>query len=139
MKMNKFLSTALACVTMFGCLSSTAGAIEVTSSIPTEYTIDIGTPWASGSFTMNVPAESAMIADSTFPLAAGETVRINASYTPDANMDFGLVDSDGKFYYFTVTNGSIDKTIRVSKSGHYTLQVRNNSSGTVNVSGFVNY
>ena len=54
-------------------------------------------------------------------------------------MDFGLVAPDGKFYYFNVTDGSIDETIEVDESGYYTLQIRNNSSGIVKVSGFVNY
>ena len=49
------------------------------------------------------------------------------------------VDSDGVFHYFNVTNGSIDKTIRISESGKYTLQIKNNSDNEVKVSGFVNY
>ena len=73
-------------------------------------------------------------------MAAGETVTIKASYSPfSASVDFGLVAPDGKFYYFNITDGSIDKTIQVDESGNYTLQVRNNSNYEVKVSGFVNY
>ena len=53
----------------------------------------------------------------------GETVTIQASYSPfSASVDFGLVAPDGKFYYFNVTDGSIDETIEVDESGNYTLQ-----------------
>ena len=76
----------------------------------------------------------------SFVLMTGETVTIKASYAPfDASVDFGLVDEDGTFYYFNVTTGNIDKTIIISKSGNYTLQIRNNSTGEIEVSGFVNY
>ena len=54
-------------------------------------------------------------------------------------MDFGLVDPEGVFHYFTVTGGSIDKTIRVSESGNYKFAIRNNSGVTVKVSGIINY
>lgn len=75
-----------------------------------------------------------------FSLAAGERVTINASYFPtDAKVDFGLVDSDGIFHYVSVSNGTINQTIRISEQGNYTFAIRNNSSYTVNVSGFVNY
>ena len=50
-----------------------------------------------------------------------------------------MVDSEGTFYYFNVTDGSVDKTIQVDESGDYTLQIRNNSNVEVEVSGFVNY
>ena len=73
-------------------------------------------------------------------MAAGESVTINASYLPKtASVDFGLVDSDGIFHFVNVTGGSIDKTIRIKESGNYTFAVRNNSSSTIEVSGFVNY
>ena len=43
---------------------------------------------------------------------------LSAVYAPEnSSMDFGLVDPEGVFHYFTVTGGSIDKTIRVSESG----------------------
>ena len=70
---------------------------------------------------------------------AGDTVRINASYSPDGSVDFGLVDEDGAFHYINVKNGSIDKTIRVSERGKYKFQVRNNTSVAVKVCGFVRY
>lgn len=38
-----------------------------------------------------------------------------------------------------MTNGNIDKTLKVEKNGNYTLQIRNNSSKEIRVSGYVNY
>ena len=74
------------------------------------------------------------------PLEAGETVTINASYSPfSASVDFGLIAPDGYFYYINVKNGSINKTIRVDERGNYMLAVRNNSDDTVSVVGYVNY
>ena len=74
-----------------------------------------------------------------FALEANETVTINASYSPSsASMDFGLVTSDGYFYYINVDNGNINKTIRVEERGNYMLAVRNNSDDTVSVVGYVN-
>lgn len=81
-----------------------------------------------------------MKASSSFPMEYGETVTITASYTPaSASMDFGLIDSDGTFYPVRANNGSINQTIRIDLRGNYTFAIRNNSSYTVNVFGFVNY
>lgn len=96
---------------------------------------------ATTSFHADISAGSlAGMRDTLFPLEAGETVTINASYSPfSASMDFGLIAPDGYFYYINVNNGSINKTIRVNERGNYMLAVRNNSSSTVSVVGYVNY
>ena len=94
---------------------------------------------AIGEFKMTVSAKTKAIADNSLSLEAGDTVRINASYSPDGSVDFGLVDEDGVFHYINVKNGSIDKTIRISERGKYKFQVRNNSSVAVKVCGFVRY
>lgn len=61
-------------------------------------------------------------------------------YSPDdASVDIGLIDPDGIFHYFNVTDGTIDKTIEIAESGNYRLAVKNNSSKTVKISGFVKY
>ncbi len=54
-------------------------------------------------------------------------------------MDFGVIAPDGYFYFLNVEGGSINQSIRVSQSGSYAVAVRNNSSNTVFVVGFVNY
>ncbi len=62
-----------------------------------------------------------------------------AAISRNFSVDFGLVDEAGTFFSFEGTEGSVDKTILIEESGYYTLQVRNNSSYEVEVSGFVNY
>lgn len=73
-------------------------------------------------------------------MEAGETVTIKATYSPfSASVDFGLVDGKGKFHYLTVNNGTFDKTIKVDTRGNYVFAVRNNSSQSISVSGYVRY
>ncbi|MCI8840230.1 MAG: hypothetical protein HFF24_07875 [Oscillospiraceae bacterium] len=50
-----------------------------------------------------------------------------------------LIAPDGYFYFLNVEGGSINQSIRVSQSGSYAVAVRNNSSYTVSVVGFVTY
>ena len=151
MQFKKVCGFALSCTLMLGCLSVTAGAagtgadteglgnavlthFEVTDSIVLYSTR------ASGALDVTIPAGTTVSADESFPLESGETVTINCSYSPaSASMDFGLLDSDGSFHYLNVTNGSINRSIRVSERGSYTLAIRNNSSSSVRVVGFVNY
>lgn len=95
---------------------------------------------ATNQFTITIPPKITMGADSQFSLATGEKVTINASYAPtNASVDFGLMDSDGIFHYINVIDGSINQSIQIKEWGKYTLAIRNNSSYTVNVSGFVTY
>lgn len=95
---------------------------------------------ATGRFTMNITSGRTMLADTSFPLEVGETVTINATYSPEpASVDFGLVDNDGIFHSVNVTDGNIDYTIRITERGNYTFAVRNNSSTTITVTGFVQY
>lgn len=79
-------------------------------------------------------------ADTTFSMEAGETVTINFAYTPkSASVEFGLIAPNGRFYYVTGQNGSINQTISISERGDYRFAVCNNSSNTVSVSGFIEY
>ena len=113
-----------------------AGAVDIAASENGAFVV----MRASGSFNMSVGAYERTAANTTFPLAARETVHIRANYAPeDASMDFGLIDPDGIFHYINVTTGTIDVTIEVPENGNYTLAIRNNSGNTVKVSGFVNY
>ena len=89
---------------------------------------------------MNVAANRLSVSSTKFSLEIGETVTFNCSYTPSsASVDFGVIAPNGHFYYLNATNGSINKTIRVSQRGTYSLAVRNNSASTVSVAGFVSY
>ena len=138
---RRIVCVMLVCMSMLGCLCVDAGAIE-------EVTLRYGDcraeenviMRASGSFNMSVGAYRKTAADKVLALAAGETVRIRATYDPeDASLDFGLIDPEGIFHYINVTTGSIDETIEVPDSGNYTLAIQNNSGETVRVTGIVKY
>jgi len=117
------------------CLCINSGAIEIT-----EQEESLVVMRASGKFEMDVPGHKLVKAKTSFPLEAGEQVTIKATYSPfDADVDFGLITEDGIFHFLSVDSGSFDKTITVSERGNYTFAVRNNSSKTISVSGYVNY
>lgn len=140
MKSKRFLCTVLVCAAIISCITNAAAIrTEDTDNLVDYNTEMILTTRAIGEFEMTVSAKTKAISDSSLSLEAGDTVRINASYSPDGSVDFGLVDEDGAFHYINVKNGSIDKTIRVSERGKYKFQVRNNTSVAVKVCGFVRY
>lgn len=135
MKIKKFFCLMLALVVVVSCFGVSAVAAEVAP-----YDDDFLTVRATGKFDMEVPANSAVKADSSFPLEVGEVVTIKATYSPfSASVDFGVIAPDGLFYGLNTTTGSFDKAIKVSQRGHYYFAVRNNSSETISVSGYVNY
>ena len=140
MKSKRFLCTVLVCAAIISCITNAAAIrTEDTDNLVDYNTEMILTTRAISEFEMTVSAKTKAISDSSLSLEAGDTVRINASYSPDGSVDFGLVDEDGAFHYINVKNGSIDKTIRVSERGKYKFQVRNNTSVAVKVCGFVRY
>ncbi len=95
---------------------------------------------ASGRFSLTVPAGKAIKAENSFPLEKGDTVRIKASYAPaDSCVNIGLIGPDNQFYYVSLTNGNIDKTIEVNQHGYYTLAIENASDTDITVNGYVNY
>ena len=114
---------------MVTCLCINVRAINETSPKPEARDVSetvIGR--ATNSFNMSIKAYGKGKANTAFPLEAGETVTIKASYTPfSAGVDFGLIDADGVFHYINVTNGSSDETIEIEERGKYTFAVRNNS------------
>ncbi|WP_298021668.1 hypothetical protein [uncultured Dysosmobacter sp.] len=135
MRLRKILCMLMACATVTICVSVSAGAAEAESAETAVIAVR-----ASGSFNMDIPAETLVSANSTFPLEAGETVTINAVYSPaSAKVDFGLIGPDGAFYYVTAFDGNAKESFRVDERGNYKLAFRNNSSRTVSVSGYVNY
>lgn len=140
MGMKKVLSCVLAGVVIAGSFGISASAVEVKEDVLTDRVIEMEITRATGSFNMTVPAKSMLRADDSFPLEVGETVTIKAVYSPfTASVDFGLVDSDGIFHYLRASNGTFDKTIEIEERGNYIFAVRNNSSSSVSVSGYVNY
>ncbi len=138
MKLKKLICLLLTCIALFGCVCLDTSAASVESGAVTDE-VELG-PRATGSFSTRIPANSAFGSDISFSLEAGETVTINASYSPAfASVDFGVIAPDGKFYAVNVTGGSINKTIRVNEQGNYTFAIQNNSSNEISVSGFINY
>lgn len=135
MKVKKLFCLVLACIATISLKCINASATESTNQ-----GTNASIARASERFSMDIMANSISLADSSFPLEVGERVTIKASYSPfTANVDFGLIAPDGLFYSINVTTGSIDRTIQVNQRGDYTFAVRNNSSETVSVSGYVNY
>lgn len=142
MYLKRVVCIVLSCVMVLGTMIVPANAVEVenTTALDSSIIFSIWQQRATVSFSTEIPANRKAMANSSFPLVAGETITIKASYAPfDASVDFGVIAPDGKFYYFNVTGGSIDKTLIVDQNGDYTFQMRNNSGGEVKVSGFVNY
>lgn len=135
MGLRRSLCLVFACIAMFSCLSVTCAAADLE-----EQATEISERRATGKFDFKIPANTIMKASSSFPMEYGETITINAVYSPaSASVDFGLIDSDGLFYPVPGSNGSINQTIRIDFRGIYTFAVRNNSNYQVSVSGFVNY
>ena len=135
MGLKKYLCLLFACISIFSCVSVQAAAADIG-----ERATEIIEPRATGEFRFEISAKSMRKASTSFPMEYVETVTINAVYSPEsASVDFGLIDSDGLFYPFPGSNGSINQTIRIDLRGTYTFAVRNNSSYKVSVSGFVNY
>ena len=140
MHLKRFFCVVLVCMLFVGLVGMPVGATELEDTVSEKAMLNFMLSRATGSFNMTIPAKTKLSASTSFPLAAGETVTIKASYSPfSASVDFGLIAPNGVYYYFNVTDGSIDKTIQVPESGDYTLQIRNNADIEVEVAGFVNY
>ena len=140
MHLKRFFCVVLVCMLFVGLVGMPVGATEQEDTISENAMQNFMLSRATGSFNMTIPAKTKLSASTSFPLAAGETVTIKASYSPfSASVDFGLIAPNGVYYYFNVTDGSIDKTIQVPESGDYTLQIRYNADIEVEVAGFVNY
>lgn len=135
MKMKKTFFLMLVLIALVSCFGLSAVAADADLSDGNFLEMR-----ATGKFDMEVPANSAVKADSSFPLEVGEVVTIKATYTPfTASVDFGVIAPDGLFYGMNTTTGSFDKAIKVSQRWHYYLAVRNNSSEKISVSGYANY
>lgn len=133
MILKRIFCLMLVCVISIGSLGMEAGAVQVEAESAT-------IERASGRFSLEVYKNEVVAADTSFPLEVGETVTINAVYSPrSASVDFGLIAPDGLFYPVRAKNGRFDETIEVNQRGYYTLAIRNNSDFDISVSGFVTY
>ena len=73
-------------------------------------------------------------------MEAGELVTISCTYSPRmADVDFGLITPQKTFQYLPGEDGLCRQTIQISQTGNYYFAVRNNSSGPVEVLGYVYY
>ena len=135
MNIKKIFYLMLVLVAAVSCFGGSAAAAEATP-----HNDGFLAERATGKFDLEVPGNSAVKASSSFPLEVGEVVTIKATYSPfSASVDFGLIAPDGLFYGLNTTTGSFDEAIEVSQRGNYYFAIRNNSSSTISVSGYVNY
>lgn len=133
--MKKYISIMLVVILAMSCICIPASAMG--NALNGE---EVAIARATGRFSMDISANSSKKASTRFSLEAGEVVTIKASYSPfSANVDFGLIAPNGRFYYVTVTDGSVDEAVTVTERGDYTFAIRNNSAYPINVSGYVNY
>lgn len=154
MKLKKILQLIFVCTFSVASLSLTATADTTDSNYVVRMedmncelidvvnleVLDENITKATKSINTDVPANKTAVSDVKLPLEVGEIVTINCSYSPaSANMDFGVIAPDGYFYYLSAKEGSINRSIAVSQRGDYSVAIRNNSSNTVRVVGFVNF
>lgn len=135
MRKRNVFCVLLMCMILLGSFATIVSAVSMSDEVQT-----FSMARASGRFSLDVPGNVMFEADSSFPLNAGETVTIEANYSPwSASVDFGLIAPDGLFYPVRGQNGSINKTIEIVERGYYTFAIRNNSSVEISVSGYVKY
>lgn len=95
---------------------------------------------ATKDFSVTVSAGTIKTLKTMLPLASNEGVTIQAYYSPeDAAVDFGLIYPDGTFHYVSASGGHIDTTLTVGNPGDYKFAIRNNSSQTITVAGYIKY
>ena len=89
-------------------------------------------------FRVDVPAGGMAVMRPALTLEAGDTITINATYTPMAlDMDFGVIAPDGLFYSVHRTENGIHYAFEVEEAGAYTVAIRNPTSTLVSVFGSV--
>lgn len=155
MSLKKLLQIAFACAITMGCLCIQANAqnevdrqilnLEEMDCEQVE-TVSMGTldekviVRSTNSINATVVGYSHSISRQTVYLVERGIISINCSYSPSsASVDFGVIAPDGYFYFLNVEGGSINRSIRVNQNGSYAVAIRNNSSDTIHVAGFVNY
>ncbi|MCI9288485.1 MAG: hypothetical protein HFF23_03195 [Oscillospiraceae bacterium] len=155
MKMKRLMCALLACSSILGGIISAAQAVEAPNETVvrledlTWERIDLSTvehcaagpmPLATGQIDQSISGKTIIYVTNLIDFNADDTVSFNCSYSPSsASMDFGVIASSGQFYYINVKGGSISQAIRINQAGNYAVAIRNNSSQTVRVVGFVDY
>ena len=151
MRIKRLICMLLVCATMICGSFTLAGAVQAPGDIiwmedmewdlldPSTVIYDGAAPLTTGSVNTDISPFSTK-AISQISLKSGDALTLNCSYSPSsASMDFGVIASSGQFYYINVKGGSISQAIRINQAGSYAVAIRNNSSQTVRVVGFVDY
>ena len=151
MRIKRLICMLLVCATMICGSFTLAGAVQAPGDIiwmedmewdlldPSTVIYDGAAPLTTGSVNTDISPFSTK-AISQISLKSGDALTFNCSYSPSsASMDFGVIASSGQFYYINVKGGSISQAIRINQAGNYAVAIRNNSSQTVRVVGFVDY
>lgn len=139
--MRKVLCKLMICAVVIGCLGMNAGAVYACEDVALKrFELAENISRATGAFETEVAGNTTVASGSSFLMDVGETVTIDATYSPQsASVDFGLIAPDGLFYPVRGQNGSINKTIEIVERGNYTFAILNNSSVEISVSGYVKY
>lgn len=95
---------------------------------------------ATNTINWDISSKSTTTGSTSMSMESGETITLNVSISPSsASVDVGILQPDGSFRYVNTTSGSVNHTFDISDRGQYKVRIRNNSSSTVSISGFVNY
>jgi len=95
---------------------------------------------ATMEFNWDIPAGAGRESVQTMSMEAGETIRINGSYTPSSSpVWFGVVTPSGGVDALLIVGGNVDQTYHVSTRGQYKLYIGNASEFPVNAKGFVEF
>lgn len=148
---KRFCTLLLAGILILGCVGTVFAAetravsmSELTCEEIDDAQVELANMLLSTRATQRIDADIAAgktVKDVTaYPLEVGNVVTMNLTFSPpEADMDFGLIAPDKKFYSFKGADGTFKEKIQVSMTGTYYLAIRNNSKSTVSVVGFVYY
>lgn len=121
---------------LIGCLGGAVCAGDIPAAESSAAAAEASAP---ALFRTDIQAGQVARADQPLHFVAGESIRLNVSYSPDGKMNFGFIDPDGTFRYLKASHGHFDKIIIIEKTGDYTLQFRNKSSTEIDLSGYVDH
>lgn len=97
-------------------------------------------PRATNRVNTTIQPDSIVRVGTSLSMEADELVTINCTYSPrTADIDFGLITPQNTFRYLSGEDGSCRQTLRINETGNYYFAVRNNTSRTVEVLGYVYY
>lgn len=134
MKVKRVFILLIACLLIAGSLAAPAEAVAVNASNAQAITR------VTNRVEVSISAHVLATLSDSVSLDNGEVVSYDCTYTPrNASIKFGYIAPDGYFYGLSGSDGSIYKSIRVSKPGSYTLAIWNKSDEAVTVTGTVNY